>query len=159
MPYTNQENFVMLEKDLPFDRTKHVIYTKAAKECVQRLLRRSYDEPTADELWEKVQLQYCEFLKEEPALKDLKITTSIYDPILIFAWYKTAEKKPPRELIQREIYACFFGAFDTNSYTSCSFIIPASIAEKISSRTIISYFCVRTFVTASSNIFLNVIVA
>lgn len=103
----------MKENDLPFDRGKHAVYSKNAKKCVQNLLRRCYDEKEAAEVWEKVQLQYCEFLKEEPALKDLKITTSIYDPILIFAWYKTAEKKPPRELIQREIYTCFFGAFDT----------------------------------------------
>ncbi len=103
----------MKENDLPFDRGQHAVYTKNAKKCVQNLLRRCYDEKEAAEVWEKVQLQYCEFLKEEPALKDLKITTSIYDPILLFAWYKTAEKKPPRELIQREIYACFFGAFDT----------------------------------------------
>ena len=103
----------MKDNDLPFDRGKHAVYSKNAKKCVQNLLRRCYDEKDAAEVWEKVQLQYCEFLKEEPALKDLKITTSIYDPILIFAWYKTAEKKPPRELIQRKIYTCFFGAFDT----------------------------------------------
>ena len=103
----------MKENDLPFDRGKHAVYTKNAKKCVLNLLRRCYDEKEAADVWEKVQLQYCEFLKDEPALKDLKITTSIYDPILIFAWYRIAEKKPPREMIQREIYACFFGAFDT----------------------------------------------
>ena len=55
----------MLEKDLPFDRTKHAVYTKNAKKCVQKLLRRYYDEQTAAELWEKIQLQYCEYLKDE----------------------------------------------------------------------------------------------
>ena len=49
----------MLEKDLPFDRTKHAVYTKKAKKCVQKLLRRYYDEQTAAELWEIIQLQYC----------------------------------------------------------------------------------------------------
>ena len=78
----------MKEKDLPIDLTKHKVYSKNAKKCVQKLLKRYYDEKTAARLWEKVQLQYCEYLKDEPALKDLKITTSIYDPILIFAWYK-----------------------------------------------------------------------
>ena len=52
----------MLEKDLPFDRTKHAVYTKNAKKCVQKLLRRYYDEQTAAELWEIIQLQYCEYL-------------------------------------------------------------------------------------------------
>ena len=76
----------MREKDLPIDLTKHKVYSKNAKKCVQKLLRRYYGKQAAAELWEKVQLQYCEYLKDEPALKDLKITTSIYDPILIFAW-------------------------------------------------------------------------
>ena len=102
----------MKEKDLPIDRSKHTVYTKNAKKCVQNLLRRCYDEKEAAEVWEKVQLQYCEFLKEEPALKDLKITTSIYDPILIFAWYAVATDKPPWEEIQREVYKSFFGSFD-----------------------------------------------
>ena len=67
----------MKEKDLPIDRTKHKVYSKNAKKCVQKLLNRYYDKKTAVRLWEKVQLQYCEYLKDEPALKDLKITTSI----------------------------------------------------------------------------------
>ena len=101
----------MKEKDLPFDRTKHRVYTKNAKKCVQKLLRRYYDEKTAAELWEKVQLRYCEYLKDEPALAGLRITTSIYDPILIFAWYAVIPDKPPLEEVQRDIYESFFGSF------------------------------------------------
>lgn len=103
----------MKEKDLPIDFTKHKVYTKNAKKCVMKLLYRCYDKEMAAELWEKIQLQYAEYLKDEPALKDLKVTTSIYDPILIFAWYVTAESKPPREEIQREICDSFFGSFNT----------------------------------------------
>ena len=95
----------MKENDLPFDRGQHAVYTKNAKKCVQNLLGRCYDEKEAADVWERVQLQYCDFLKDEPALKDLKITTSIYDPILLFAWYKTAEKKPIRLLFRRVRYA------------------------------------------------------
>ena len=61
----------MREKDLPIDLTKHKVYTKNAKKCVQRLLHRYYDEQTAAGLWEKIQLQYCEYLKDEPALAGL----------------------------------------------------------------------------------------
>lgn len=103
----------MKEKDLPIDRSKHVIYTKKAKECVQKLLRRYYDEPTAAALWEKVQLQYAEFLKDEPALGGVKMTVSIYDPILIFAWYAVVPDKPPLEEVQQDVYDCFMGGFDT----------------------------------------------
>ncbi len=102
----------MKEKDLPIDFTKHTVYTKNAKKCVMKLLRSCYDKETAAELWEKIQLQYAEYLKDEPALRDLKVTTSIYDPILIFAWYVTAERKPPREEIQREVCDSFFGSFN-----------------------------------------------
>ena len=102
----------MREKDLPFDHTKHVCYTKNAKKCVQKLLHRYYDEKTAAELWKKIQLQYCEYLKDEPALAGLKITTSIYDPILIFAWYAVIQDKPPLEEVQLDIYKSFFGSFD-----------------------------------------------
>ncbi len=103
----------MRENDLPFDRTKHVVYTKNAKNCVRKLLRRSYDEKTAADLWEKVQLQYCEFLKEEPALGGLKVTTSIYDPILFFAWYKVIPEKPELESVQNDLFECFFGRINT----------------------------------------------
>ena len=92
----------MREKDLPFDHTKHVCYTKNAKKCVQKLLSRYYDEAAAAALWEKIQLQYCEYLKDEPALGSAKITVSIYDPILVFAWYAVVPDKPPIEEIQQE---------------------------------------------------------
>ena len=95
----------MKEKDLPIDRTKHKAYSKNAKKCVQKLLKRYYDKKTAARLWEKVQLQYCEYLKDEPALKGLKITTSIYDPILIFAWYAVIPDKPVLEEVQQDILA------------------------------------------------------
>ena len=102
----------MREKDLPIDLTKHKVYTKNAQKCVQKLLHRSYDAQKAAELWEKIQLQYCEYLKDEPALAGLKITTSIYDPILIFAWYAVIPDKPPLEDVQQDIYQSFFGSFE-----------------------------------------------
>ena len=103
---------MMKEKDLPIDRSKHVVYTKNAKKCVQRLLRRCYDDATAAALWEKVQCKYAEFLEKEPALGGAKITVSIYDPILIFAWYAVVPDKPPLEDVQQDIYNCFMGSFD-----------------------------------------------
>ncbi len=101
----------MKEKDLPIDRTKHVVYTKRAKKCVQKLLRRYYDAQTAERLWEKIQLKYCDYLREEPALGSAKITVSIYDPILIFAWFSVVPDKPPIEDIQQDVYDCFMGSF------------------------------------------------
>jgi len=101
----------MKEKDLPIDRSKHVLYTKRAKQCVQRLLRRDYDEKTAADLWEKIQLRYAEFLEDAPPLGGVKTTVSIYDPILIFAWYAVVPKKPPLADIQQDVFVCFMGSF------------------------------------------------
>ncbi len=103
----------MEEIDLPFDRSRHVVYTKQAKKCVQNLLYRYFDGQIAEELWEKCQLQYCEFLEDEPALGGVKITTSIYDPILIFAWYRVIPAKPPLEEVQQDIFNAFMGSFET----------------------------------------------
>ena len=55
----------MKEKDLPIDLTKHKVYSKNAQKCVMKLLRRYYDGQTVADLWEKIQLQYCEYLKED----------------------------------------------------------------------------------------------
>ena len=102
----------MKDKELPIDLNKHKAYSKSVKRCVKKLLHRYYNNETADVLWQKVQLQYCEYLKDEPPLAGLKITRSIYDPILIFAWYTVVPDKPPLEDIQKDVYECFFGSFD-----------------------------------------------
>ena len=102
----------MKEKDLPIDRTRHAVYTKNAKKCVMRLLHRWYDDQTCGQLWEKIQLQYCEFLRDEPPMAGAKIRVSIYDPILFFAWYKVVPEKPRLEEVQQDIYQSFFGSFD-----------------------------------------------
>ena len=103
----------MKDKDLPIDDTRHAIYTRNAKQCVQNLLLRYYDRKTAVKLWQKIQWQYLAYLDDEPALGGVKITTSIYDPILIFAWYAVVPDKPPLEEIQSDVFNSFMGGFDT----------------------------------------------
>ncbi len=102
----------MKEKDLPIDRARHAVCTKKAKKCVLRLLHRYYDDPVCEQLWEKIQLQYCEFLQDEPPMAGAKIKVSIYDPILIFAWYKVVPDKPKLEEVQQDIFDCFMGSFN-----------------------------------------------
>lgn len=102
----------MKEKDLQIDLSRHVLYSKQAKACVQKLLRRYYDPQTAAALWERVQLQYVDYLRDEPAMGGVKLTKSIYDPILIFAWYAVVPDKPPLEDIQQDIFQCFMGGFE-----------------------------------------------
>lgn len=88
----------MNEKDLNFDRKKHVCYSKKVKKVIQEHLRMHYPADEADELWEKIQLQYVEFLKDLPYLGGKKCTHNgvggTYDCIAIFAYYEVQEKKP-----------------------------------------------------------------
>ena len=100
------------ERDLPIDRARHIVYTKKAKNCVLQLLHRDYDDQTCKQLWEKIQLQYCEFLRDEPPMAGVKIRGSIYDPILIFAWYRIVPDKPALEEVQQDIFRSFMGSFD-----------------------------------------------
>ena len=110
----------MKEKDLPIDCARYAVYTKKAKECVLRLLHRDYDDRTCRELWEKIQLQYCEYVREEPPMAGAKIRVIIYDPILFFAWYKVVPDKPGLEDVQQDIYQCFMGSFDVWAKSSTS---------------------------------------
>lgn len=103
----------MEDRSVPIDRSKHAIYTQSAKKCVQRLLRRYHDEQTSANLWEKIQFQYADYLKDEPPLGSLKITASVYDPILIFAWYVTVPEKPVPDDFQQDVFECFMGGFRT----------------------------------------------
>lgn len=102
----------MEDKELRFDRAKHVIYTPKAKAVIQGLLKRDYLPAEAEELWEKIQLQYAAYLEDEPALGGLKLSAGVYDSILVFAYYVTVPQKPAPEDIQQEIYSIFMSGFD-----------------------------------------------
>lgn len=53
----------MKNKDLQFDRTCHVLYSKACEKEIKKAVAAHYPDPkTADEVWTKVQLKYVELL-------------------------------------------------------------------------------------------------
>lgn len=102
----------MEDNKLPFDRSKHALYTPKAKAVIQSLLARTYAPAEADALWEKIQLQYVDYLKDEPALGGLKLSAGVYDSILVFAYYVTVPDKPALEAIQQDIFGIFMDGFD-----------------------------------------------
>ena len=53
----------MNDKDLQFDRSCHVLYSKACKKEIKRKIASHYPESERDEVWTKVQLKYAEYLK------------------------------------------------------------------------------------------------
>lgn len=54
----------MKDQDLQFDRSCHVIYTKACKKQIQDKIALHYPQAERENIWEKVQLQYVDFLKD-----------------------------------------------------------------------------------------------
>lgn len=54
----------MRDRDLSFDRTCHVLYTKPCKKQLQQKIALHYPPEQREEVWEQVQLQYVDFLKD-----------------------------------------------------------------------------------------------
>ena len=53
----------MKDKDLQFDRSCHVLYSKACKREIQEKIARHFPASRHEELWTRVQRQYVDFLK------------------------------------------------------------------------------------------------
>ena len=54
----------MRDRDLSFDRTCHVLYSKPCKKQIQQKIALHYPPEQREEVWEQVQLQYVAFLKD-----------------------------------------------------------------------------------------------
>ncbi|MBQ8971937.1 MAG: L-2-amino-thiazoline-4-carboxylic acid hydrolase [Clostridia bacterium] len=101
----------MDEKQLIFDRKSHAIYSPKAKQTIQRILAREYAPDEAETLWEQIQLQYVDFLRDEPPLGGLKLASTFYNSILIFAWYAVVPRKPAIREVQNDALLLFMGDF------------------------------------------------
>ena len=54
----------MREKDLPIDRTCHVVYSKDCKAQIQGAIARHYPEGEREAVWEAVQRKYVDCLSQ-----------------------------------------------------------------------------------------------
>ena len=54
----------MREKDLPIDRTCHVVYSKGCKAQIQGAIARHYPEGEREAVWEAVQRKYVDCLSQ-----------------------------------------------------------------------------------------------
>lgn len=54
----------MKERDLQIDRSCHVVYSKPCKKQIQEKIAKHYPADKREEIWEKVQRQYVDFLKD-----------------------------------------------------------------------------------------------
>lgn len=106
----------MDEKSLNFDRKKHVCYSDKVKAVIQEHLHMHYSKEKAEELWERIQLQYVEFLRDLPYLGGKKCshngTGGTYDCIAIFAYYEVQEEKPSVDELYEMNNQTFLPAFE-----------------------------------------------
>ena len=54
----------MKDRDLSFDRTCHVLYSKPCKKQLRQKITLHYPPEQREGVWEQVQLQYVAFLKD-----------------------------------------------------------------------------------------------
>lgn len=54
----------MKDSELKFDRTCHVIYSKACKKEIQSKIALHYTPSEQEAVWEKIQNKYVEFLSD-----------------------------------------------------------------------------------------------
>jgi len=84
------------EKDLKFDRKKHVCYSGKAKKAVLEYLRGRFTAEETDEIFEKIQYRYEDFLSDLPYLGGKKSSHNgaggTYDCILLFACYDVLDR-------------------------------------------------------------------
>lgn len=82
----------MKEKELDIDWKKHVCYSKKAKKVIKNRLKEQFASGKAEEIWEKIQLKYVEYLKTMPYLGGKKDghngAGGTYDCIVLFAYYE-----------------------------------------------------------------------
>ena len=88
----------MKDSELEFDRKCHVIYSKKCKKEIQKMIATHYEKENQEKMWERVQLQFVEYLKKYR--KDLGGKKNFhnglcetYDCIALISYYKVCKDK------------------------------------------------------------------
>ncbi len=86
----------MKDKDLDFNRKVHVIYSSACKRIIKEHIGMHYPKKEVNAIWEKVQLQYVEFLKNYRTdlggkRNRMNKAGGTYDCIALFSYYKVCK--------------------------------------------------------------------
>lgn len=99
----------MKDRNLNFDRRKHCLYAKKSKRLIREYLYREFGKEKAEVLWEKIQLQYVEYVRDCPEVggKRNNHAAAIYGSLLVFAFCETAAPDKSIEELQPLIYKMF----------------------------------------------------
>lgn len=99
----------MKEKELQFDRKKHCLYSKKAKKLIREYLYHEFGKDRAEELWEKIQLKYVEYVNDCPDVggKRNNHAAAIYGSLFVFAFCEIAVPDKSIEELQPLVYKIF----------------------------------------------------
>lgn len=105
----------MKVSELDIDLNRHILYSPEMEKVIREKISQKYDSGGANEVWEKIQLQYAAFLKELPYLGGKKNTHNgtggTYDCIMLFAYYEVLDPKPSINELYEMNAAVFLPAF------------------------------------------------
>lgn len=104
----------MKDREVRFDRKKHILYSRHAKKVLRGWIRKEYGHE-AEKVWDGVQRQYMRFLEDAPDYGGKKSphATQIYDSILLFAYCTAEPKKHSLEELQPVSFEIFMASFRT----------------------------------------------
>lgn len=86
----------MKERQLRYDRKKHILYSNTVKKVMLKHLAVAYDSASVGGIWEQVQETYVKFIEDMPFIGGRKNTQArgVYDSIALFAYYEAVPDKP-----------------------------------------------------------------
>ena len=115
----------MKDKELNFDRTCHVIYTKQCKKEIQKKIALHYPKGEQNGVWEQVQRQYVDFLSDWRT--DLGGKNNFhngkggnYDCIALMAYYTVCKDVTSLAEIEEMEGNLFLGAFRKMKFVDCN---------------------------------------
>lgn len=115
----------MNKKLLQFDRSCHVLYSKACKKEIRKKLALHYAPEEREAVWEQVQLQYVDFLKDWRT--DLGGKKNFhngrggtYDCIALMAYYTVCREKTNLAEIEEMEGTLFLTAFRKMGFVDCN---------------------------------------
>ncbi len=115
----------MKDKELRFDRTCHVLYTKPCKKEIQKKIALHYPPDERENVWEKVQKQYVHFLSDWRT--DLGGKKNFhngrggnYDCIALMAYYAVCKNVTCIAEIEEMEGNLFLGTFRKMKFVDCN---------------------------------------
>ena len=115
----------MKDSELKFDRTCHVLYTRACKKQIKAKIALHYPEAEREAVWERVQKQYVQFLSDWRT--DLGGKKNFhngrggnYDCIALMAYYVVCREVTSLDEIEEMEGNLFLGTFRKLKFVNCN---------------------------------------